>query len=221
MNGKDRSSGPRDSCQWWRVFALLIVIPTNSPSHAAVQPNILLIVADDLGYSDLGCYGQKVIQTPNLDRLANQGLRFTDHYAGHTVCRPSRLVYLTGYHTGHTAISMNTSTPTAPCEASNATSTKAAFECRSSPGGRKRLRPVRRRIMPRPSGTFYPRPVSWPALTRRQALTAFHWFHHCLEKSSRNMSISIGNPAASKSQCKRASGRLYGPMRGEPWSSMI
>ncbi|MCB1234737.1 MAG: sulfatase-like hydrolase/transferase, partial [Verrucomicrobiae bacterium] len=68
------------------------------------RPNIIHIMADDLGYGDLGCYGQKVIQTPNLDRMAAEGLRFTDHYAGHTVCRPSRLVVWTGRNVGHTGL---------------------------------------------------------------------------------------------------------------------
>ena len=74
---------------------------------AADRPNIIYIMADDLGYGDLGCYGQKVLRTPHIDRLAAEGLRFTDHYAGHTVCRPSRLVLLTGQHSGNTAISSN------------------------------------------------------------------------------------------------------------------
>ncbi len=76
-------------------------------THAAEKPNIIYIVSDDLGFGDLGCYGQETIKTPRLDRMAREGLRFTDHYAGHTVCRPSRLVFLTGYHTGHTAIAGN------------------------------------------------------------------------------------------------------------------
>ncbi|MEQ8785692.1 MAG: arylsulfatase [Pirellulaceae bacterium] len=85
------------------------LLPASCPAQAATpKTNIIYIVVDDLGYGDLGCYGQQVIATPNLDRLAKEGLRFTDHYAGATVCRPSRLVYLTGYHTGHTAISANT-----------------------------------------------------------------------------------------------------------------
>jgi arylsulfatase A-like enzyme len=71
------------------------------------RPNIIYIMTDDLGYGDLGCYGQKRIKTPNIDRLAREGLRFTDHYAGHTVCRPSRLVLWTGRHSGHTAIHRN------------------------------------------------------------------------------------------------------------------
>ena len=69
--------------------------------------NIILIVADDLGYGDLGCYGQKQIQTPNLDRLAAAGTRFTSFYAGSTVCAPSRSALMTGQHTGHTRIRGN------------------------------------------------------------------------------------------------------------------
>ena len=68
------------------------------------RPNIIYIMVDDLGYGDLGCYGQKLIQTPNLDRMASEGMRFTDHYAGHTVCRPSRLVLWLGQHVGHTGL---------------------------------------------------------------------------------------------------------------------
>ena len=69
--------------------------------------NIIYIMADDLGWGDLGCYGQEMVATPRLDQLASEGMRFTDHYAGNTVCRPSRLVLWTGQHTGHTAISSN------------------------------------------------------------------------------------------------------------------
>lgn len=71
-------------------------------------PNIVLIMADDLGYGDLGCYGQKQIRTPNIDRLAAEGLRFTDAYAGCTVCAPSRSCLMTGYHMGHTSVRGNT-----------------------------------------------------------------------------------------------------------------
>ncbi len=74
---------------------------------AANQPNLVYIMADDLGYGDLGCFGQKVIQTPHLDRLAVEGMRLTSYYAGCTVCRPSRLSLWTGKHTGHTAIDSN------------------------------------------------------------------------------------------------------------------
>jgi len=67
------------------------------------KPNIVFIMADDLGYGDLGCYGQENIKTPNLDKLASQGLRFSQAYAGGPVCTPSRCVLMTGLHYGHTA----------------------------------------------------------------------------------------------------------------------
>ena len=71
------------------------------------RPNIIYIMVDDLGYGDLGCYGQQRIRTPHIDQLAREGLRFTDHYAGHTVCRPSRLVLWLGQHVGHTGLTGN------------------------------------------------------------------------------------------------------------------
>lgn len=71
------------------------------------RPNLIYIMADDLGYGDLGCFGQKTIKTPNLDRLASEGMKLTSYYAGCTVCRPSRLALWTGLHTGHTAIDSN------------------------------------------------------------------------------------------------------------------
>jgi len=81
--------------------------PPASPG-APATPNIILIVADDLGYGDLGSYGQTRIKTPNLDRLAAEGTRFTSFYAGSTVCAPSRSALVTGQHTGHTRIRGNT-----------------------------------------------------------------------------------------------------------------
>ncbi|MHC4641769.1 MAG: arylsulfatase [Planctomycetota bacterium] len=74
---------------------------------SAKRPNIIFIMADDLGYADLGCYGQKKIKTPNIDRLAKEGTRFTQCYAGSTVCAPSRSVLMTGQHTGHTRVRGN------------------------------------------------------------------------------------------------------------------
>lgn len=71
------------------------------------KPNIILIIADDLGYADLGCYGQQKTETPNIDKLAQEGLRFTQFYAGTTVCAPSRASLLTGLHTGHTPVRGN------------------------------------------------------------------------------------------------------------------
>lgn len=69
--------------------------------------NVVYILADDLGYGDLGCYGQTKIHTPNIDRLAAEGMLFTQHYAGCTVSAPSRSALMTGQHTGHTPIRGN------------------------------------------------------------------------------------------------------------------
>jgi arylsulfatase A len=71
------------------------------------KPNIVYILADDLGYGDLSCYGQKNFSTPNIDKLAKAGLKFTQHYSGSTVCAPSRSTIMTGQHTGHTFIRGN------------------------------------------------------------------------------------------------------------------
>ncbi len=71
------------------------------------KPNIVYILADDLGYHELGCYGQKKIQTPNIDKLRAEGMKFTDHYAGSPVCAPSRCTLMTGKHTGHAWIRNN------------------------------------------------------------------------------------------------------------------
>ena len=77
------------------------------PEEGAGPPNIVWILADDLGWGDLGSYGQQQIQTPHLDRMAAEGMRFTDAYAGFTVCAPSRSVLMTGQHTGHTTVRRN------------------------------------------------------------------------------------------------------------------
>jgi arylsulfatase len=78
-----------------------------SVGPALAKPNIIYILADDLGYAELGCYGQKIIRTPNIDRLAAEGVRFTQHYAGCAVCAPSRCALMTGMHMGHAAIRNN------------------------------------------------------------------------------------------------------------------
>lgn len=85
------------------LFALACALPV----RAETPPNIILILADDLGYGELGCYGQKLIATPHLDRMAAEGVRFTQFYAGSTVCAPSRSVLMTGQHTGHTRVRGN------------------------------------------------------------------------------------------------------------------
>ena len=71
------------------------------------RPNVILIVADDMGYGDLGCYGQQLIRTPHLDCLAEKGILFTDFYSGTSVCAPSRAALMTGMHTGHTPVRGN------------------------------------------------------------------------------------------------------------------
>ena len=76
-------------------------------AQADRKPNIVFILADDLGYGELGCYGQKKIRTPNIDRLASQGIKFTHHYTGAPVCAPARCVLLTGLHLGHAEIRNN------------------------------------------------------------------------------------------------------------------
>lgn len=78
-----------------------------APAIQADRPNIIYILADDLGYGDLSCYGQKKFSTPNIDRLAQSGMLFTQHYSGSTVCAPSRSALMTGLHTGHTFIRGN------------------------------------------------------------------------------------------------------------------
>jgi arylsulfatase A-like enzyme len=92
------------------IFALLVpsvvhATKTSTPPVAAKhKPNIIFILADDLGYGDVGCYGQKRIKTPNLDRMAAEGLRFTQGYAGAAVCAPSRCSLMTGLHGGHARV---------------------------------------------------------------------------------------------------------------------
>jgi hypothetical protein len=93
--------------------ALLVLLTLVTPAmvfgqaSAKPKPNLIWILADDLGYADLGCYGQKVITTPNLDRMAAEGMRFTHFYSGATVCAPSRSVLMTGLHHGHTRVRGN------------------------------------------------------------------------------------------------------------------
>ncbi|MDG1510393.1 MAG: arylsulfatase [Mariniblastus sp.] len=89
------------------LLVLAALLMTNAAEATEKQPNIIYILADDLGYGDLGCYGQELIKTPNIDSLAKTGMRFTDHYSGAPVCAPARCVLLTGLHTGHCPIRGN------------------------------------------------------------------------------------------------------------------
>src|SRR5271157_1849523 len=102
-----------------RFFAVLFsCLPIISAARAEDakprQTNIVWILADDLGYGDVGCYGQKQIQTPNIDKLAAEGIRFTQCYAGCTVCAPSRCCLMTGMHTGHAQVRGNALVPLRP-----------------------------------------------------------------------------------------------------------
>ncbi len=89
------------------IFATLCFLLSFSVSAQQKKPNIVLILSDDLGIGDLGTYGQKIIPTPNIDRLAAGGLKFTQFYSGTSVCAPSRSALMTGQHTGHTYIRGN------------------------------------------------------------------------------------------------------------------
>lgn len=90
------------------------VPPAKAKFAPGARPNIIFILADDLGYGDLGCFGQGRIKTPNLDQLASEGIRFTQFYAGSTVCAPSRCALMTGRDTGHCTIRGNSKLPLAP-----------------------------------------------------------------------------------------------------------
>lgn len=89
------------------AFLIGLIGCQNESGNPPEKPNIIYILADDLGYGDLGSYGQTEIMTPNLDRMRSEGMKFTQHYAGSTVCAPSRSVLMTGLHTGHTPIRGN------------------------------------------------------------------------------------------------------------------
>lgn len=109
-------------CFSWR-FAVLLAAAFGLEAHSAraefrphrtaKTPNVVIILADDLGYGDLGCYGQSEIKTPNIDRLAAEGMLFTQAYAGNTVCAPSRCALMTGRHSGHGQVRSNTQAPLA------------------------------------------------------------------------------------------------------------
>jgi arylsulfatase A-like enzyme len=96
------------------ILTCVVLITFASTFSAQTRPNIIFIQADDLGYGDLSCYGQRKFRTPNIDRLAAEGMRFTQYYAGSTVCAPSRSALMTGQHTGHTRIRGNARHPLLP-----------------------------------------------------------------------------------------------------------
>ena len=94
-------------CRCLTLIAPASLVCPDLPAAPARKPNIIFFIADDLGYGDVGCYGQTKIHTPNVDRLAAEGIKFTQHYAGSPVCAPSRCVLMTGRHSGHSAIRDN------------------------------------------------------------------------------------------------------------------
>lgn len=90
-----------------KAFFATLLISLGLNIYGKEKPNIIFIMADDLGYGDLGCYGQEKIKTPQLDKMADEGMRFTDFYAGNTVCAPSRYSLMTGKHPGHAHVRGN------------------------------------------------------------------------------------------------------------------
>src|ERR1700722_19375018 len=96
------------------LLPVLLVLSSSAETRAGARdkprkPNIIFILADDLGYAELGCYGQKKIRTPRLDKMAAEGMRFTQFYAGNAVCAPSRCTLMTGKHPGHAVVRDNVS----------------------------------------------------------------------------------------------------------------
>ena len=89
------------------LAAVLLTAFVGASALAGEHPNIVFFLADDLGYGDLSCYGQQKFKTPNIDRLAAEGMKFTAHYSGNNVCAPSRCVFMTGKHPGHAYIRDN------------------------------------------------------------------------------------------------------------------
>ncbi len=94
------------------AFVVFCVVPLVAES--ADKPNIVYILADDLGVGDVGCYGQKLLKTPRIDQLAAEGLQFTHHYSGSAMCAPTRSCLMTGQHTGHTRVRKNGHGPLFP-----------------------------------------------------------------------------------------------------------
>src|SRR5688500_12766597 len=103
----------------FKILAIIMILITvvdkaQAQKKKQAQPNIVFILADDLGYGDVAAYGQQHIKTPNIDKLAKGGMKFIDFYAGSTVCAPSRAALMTGQHTGRTYIRGNGELPLRP-----------------------------------------------------------------------------------------------------------
>ena len=101
------------------ALLIILLLAPLAASHAAEgsrasKPNIIYILADDLGIGDIGCYGQRTLKTPRIDQLAAEGMRFTGHYSGAAMCAPTRSCLMTGQHTGHTRVRKNGHGPLLP-----------------------------------------------------------------------------------------------------------
>ena len=100
-----------EAAYWGKITVVSTSAVAEEPAAVSAdkhrRPNIVFLLADDLGYGDLGCYGQEKINTPRLDQMAAEGIRFTDHYSGYTVCSPSRCALMTGMHMGHASVKGN------------------------------------------------------------------------------------------------------------------
>lgn len=113
LAGRQLSAIMKNSLAGWVTLRLPLLLATILPAPAGLaadaprQPNIIFILADDLGYGDIGAFGQKIIKTPTLDRLASEGMKFTQHYSGSPVCAPARCVLMTGRHPGHAFVRDN------------------------------------------------------------------------------------------------------------------
>lgn len=107
------------------ALALAPATPAPQPARTAARPNVVVIHADDLGWGDVSSYGQQKFTTPNIDRLAAEGTKFTQYYAGSTVCAPSRAALMTGLHTGHGRIRGNGEIPLEDADATMAEAFKA------------------------------------------------------------------------------------------------
>ena len=101
----------RDFIKTTGIALASIALPVTGAKAASKKPNIIYILADDLGYGELGCYGQKLIKTRNIDSIAANGIKLTQHYSGSALCAPSRCSFITGKHTGHTFIRNNKPLP--------------------------------------------------------------------------------------------------------------
>lgn len=115
------------------LLAVTLACGGTPASSGPEQPNIVFVLVDDMGWADLGSYGSKAIHTPNLDRMAREGMRFTDAYAGHTVCAPSRCAFMTGKHSGHGTVRANSGT--APIRDSDVTIAEVLKQVGYATGG--------------------------------------------------------------------------------------